>query len=75
MAKLKPVLHAEGKPENRKTCGIDELTNKRVNLEDEVAYSCIFCAVSDSSTCPEIGTRWCHCGIIEHFEIRGFNLK
>ena len=38
----------------------------------EVAYSCNFLAVSDSSTCPDIGTNSCHAGIIEHFEIRGF---
>ena len=40
----------------------------------EVAYSCNFLAVSDSSTCPGIGTSWCHAGIIEHFEIRGFKM-
>ena len=40
----------------------------------EVAYSCNFLAVSDSSTCPDIGTSWCHAGIIEHFEIRGFKM-
>ena len=40
----------------------------------EVAYSCKFLAVSDSSTCPDIGTSWCHAGIIEHFEIRGFKM-
>ena len=40
----------------------------------EVAYSCNFLAVSDSSTCPDIGTSWCHAGIIEHFEIRGFRM-
>ena len=40
----------------------------------EVAYSCNFLAVSDSSTCPDIGTSWCHTGIIEHFEIRGFKM-
>ena len=40
----------------------------------EVAYSCKFLAVSDSSTCPDIGTSWCHAGIIEHFDIRGFKL-
>ena len=38
----------------------------------EVAYSCNFRAVSDSSTCLDIGTSWCHAGITEHFEIRGF---
>ena len=31
-----------------------------------------FFAVSDSSICPDIGTSWCHSGIIEHFEIWGF---
>ena len=31
-----------------------ELTNKRMNLEDEVAYSCNIFAVSDSLTCPDI---------------------
>ena len=40
----------------------------------EVAYSCNFLAVSDSSTCPDIGTSWCHAGIIQHFEIRGFKM-
>ena len=40
----------------------------------EVAYSCNFLDVSDSSTCPGIGTSWCHTGIIEHFEIRGFKM-
>ena len=40
----------------------------------EVAYSCNFLAVSDSSACPDIGTSWCHPGIIEHFEIRGFKM-
>ena len=40
----------------------------------EVAYSCNFLAVSDSSTCPDIGPSWCHAGIIEHFEIRGFKM-
>ena len=40
----------------------------------EVAYRCNFLAVSDSSTCPDIGTSWCHAGIIEHFEIRGFKM-
>ena len=40
----------------------------------EVAYSFNFLAVSDSSTCPDIGTSWCHAGIIEHFEIRGFKM-
>ena len=40
----------------------------------EVTYSCNFLAVSDSSTCPDIGTSRCHAGIIEHFEIRGFKM-
>ena len=40
----------------------------------EVSYRCNFLAVSDSSTCPDIGTSWCHAGIIEHFEIRGFKM-
>ena len=40
----------------------------------EVAYSCNFLAVSDSSACPDIGTSWCHAGIVEHFEIRGFKM-
>ena len=50
--------------------------NSRVDTDVlmEVAYSCNFLAVSDSSTCPDIGTSWCHAGIIEHFEIRGFKM-
>ena len=50
--------------------------NSRVDRDVlmEVAYSCNFLAVSDSSTCPDIGTSWCHAGIIEHFEIRGFKM-
>ena len=52
------------------------LLNSRVDtvVLMEVAYSCNFLAVSDSSTCPDIGTSWCHAGIIEHFEIRGFKM-
>ena len=37
-------------------------------------YSCNFFAVSDSLTCPDIGTSWCHSGIIEHFEIWGLKI-
>ena len=50
--------------------------NSRVDTDVlmEVAYSYNFLAVSDSSTCPDIGTSWCHAGIIEHFEIRGFKM-
>ena len=52
------------------------ITSSRVDRDVlmEVAYSCNFLAVSDSSTCPDIGTSWCHAGIIEHFEIRGFKM-
>ena len=49
-----------------------ELTNKRFNLEDWRRVKLQFFAVSDSSQCPDIGTSWCHSGIIEHFEIWGF---
>ena len=54
----------------------DEVQCSRVDTDVlmEVAYSCNFLAVSDSSTCPDIGTSWCHAGIIEHFEIRGFKM-
>ena len=50
--------------------------NSRVDTDVlmEVAYSCNFLAVSDSATCPDIGTSWCHTRIIEHFEIRGFKM-
>ena len=53
-----------------------QLHHSRVDTDVlmEVAYSCNFLAVSDSSTCPDIGTSWCHAGIIEHFEIRGFKM-
>ena len=45
-------------------------------VEMEVAYSCSFLAVSESSTCPDIGTSWCHAGIIEYLEteIIGFKM-
>ena len=54
----------------------DLLTFSRVDTDVlmEIAYSCNFLAVCDSSTCPDIGTSWCHAGIIEHFEIRGFKM-
>ena len=48
---------------------IVELTNKGMNLEDWSQNSCNFFAVSDSSTCPDIKTSWCHSDIIEHFKI------
>ena len=44
------------------------------DVELEVAYSCNIFAVPDSLTCPDIQTSWCHSGIIEHFEIRGFKM-
>ena len=40
-----------------------------VLVDLEVMYSCNFLAVSDSWTCPNIETCWCHTGIIEYFEI------
>ena len=50
--------------------------NSRVDtdVDLEVAYSCNIFAVPDSLTCPDIQTSWCHSGIIEHFEIRGFKM-
>ena len=58
------------------TVGRPSRVNSRVDTDVlmEVAYSCNFLAVSDSSTCPDKGTSWCHAGIIEHFEIRGFKM-
>ena len=44
------------------------------DVELEVAYSCNIFDVSDSLTCPDIQSSWCHSGIIEHFEIRGFKM-
>ena len=45
------------------------------DVEMEVAYSCNIFVVSDSlMTCPDIQTRWCHSGIIEHFVIWGFRI-
>ena len=53
---------------------VDDISRVDTDVLMEVAYSCNFLAVSDSSTCPDIGTSWCHAGIIEHFEIRGFKM-
>ena len=40
----------------------------------EVVYTCNALTVSDSPTSPDIGTSWCYFGIIEHFEIWGFDM-
>ena len=45
--------------------------NSRVDTEVhlKVAYSYNVLTVSDSLTSPDIGTSWCHFGIIEHLEM------
>ena len=55
----------------------DQYSRVDADVYMKVTYrpSCNFFAVSDSLTCPDIGTTsWCHSGIIEHFEVRGFKI-
>ena len=53
------------------TVQIVELTRMYTLKSRRVA---MFFAVSDSLTCPDIETSWCHSGIIEHFEIWGLKM-